>query len=114
MNFNVRFPIKFTDAAANKIKCLISNKKNPNLSLRIYIAGGGCSGFQYSFILDDKINDDDTKITSQGVSLLIDPMSLQYLSGSFLDYVEGLYGSRFVITNPNSKRTCSCGSSFSI
>lgn len=112
-NYTV-LPIQFTDAAANKVKALIVDEENSNLRLRIYITGGGCSGFQYGFTFDDKINEDDLTIEKQGVELIVDPMSLQYLVGSCVDYIEGLEGSRFVVTNPNAKTTCSCGSSFSI
>ena len=96
-------PINFTDAAANKVKTLVTEEENPNLKLRVYITGGGCSGFQY-----------DLAIEKNGVSLLIDPMSLQYLVGGTIDYVEGLQGSRFVVDNPNATTTCGCGSSFSV
>lgn len=106
--------IQFTDAAANKIKALIANEKNPNLRLRVYITGGGCSGFQYGFTFDDKSNKGDSIIKEQGVELIIDSISLQYLIGSSIDYIERLEGSRFTIINPNAKITCSCGSSFSI
>lgn len=107
-------PLQFTDAAANKVKFLIADEENPDLKLRVYITGGGCSGFQYGFTFDDKINEGDMMIEKQGVSLVVDPMSLQYLVGGSVDYTEGLEGSRFVVTNPNAKTTCGCGSSFSI
>ncbi|KYP97189.1 iron-sulfur cluster insertion protein ErpA [Sodalis-like endosymbiont of Proechinophthirus fluctus] len=107
-------PLQFTDLAANKVKNLILNEDNPNLKLRVYITGGGCSGFQYGFAFDDKMNADDFTIEKQGVALVVDPMSLQYLVGGSVDYSEGLEGSRFVITNPSAKITCGCGSSFSI
>ncbi|WP_367680492.1 iron-sulfur cluster insertion protein ErpA [Candidatus Fukatsuia anoeciicola] len=107
-------PLQFTDIAASKAKLLINNKDNPYLKLRVYITGGGCSGFQYSFIFDDTINNDDITIENQGVSLVIDPMSLQYLIGGTIDYTEGLKGSRFIVINPNAKITCGCGSSFGI
>ena len=107
-------PLEFTEAAANKVKFLIADEDNPELKLRVYITSGGCSGFQYGFTFDDKINDGDMTIEKQGVSLVVDPMSLQYLVGGCVDYTEGLEGSRFIVTNPNAKTTCGCGSSFSI
>lgn len=107
-------PLAFTEAAANKVKLLIADEENPSLKLRVYITGGGCSGFQYGFTFDDKMNDGDMTIEKQGVSLVVDPMSLQYLVGGTVDYTEGLEGSRFIVTNPNAKTTCGCGSSFSI
>lgn len=107
-------PINFTDAAANKVKTLVTEEENPNLKLRVYITGGGCSGFQYGFTFDEKVNEDDLAIEKNGVSLLVDPMSLQYLVGGTIDYVEGLQGSRFVVDNPNATTTCGCGSSFSV
>ncbi|AIR60835.1 iron-sulfur cluster insertion protein ErpA [Enterobacter sp. Ap-916] len=110
----VALPLQFTEAAANKVKSLIADEENPNLKLRVYITGGGCSGFQYGFTFDDQINDGDMTIEKQGVALVVDPMSLQYLVGGAVDYSEGLEGSRFVVTNPNAKSTCGCGSSFSI
>ncbi|MBX4180992.1 iron-sulfur cluster insertion protein ErpA [Sodalis sp. CWE] len=106
--------LNFTDSAAFKVKNLISKEKNKNLKLRVYITGGGCSGFQYRFIFDDKINRDDFVTKKQGVSLIVDSMSLQYLTGGSVDYDEGLEGSRFIVINPNVKTTCSCGLSFSI
>ena len=110
----VQFPIEMTDAAAAKVKALITEEANPELKLRVYITGGGCSGFQYGFTFDDQINDGDMTIEKQGVELVVDPMSLQYLVGGSVDYTEGLEGSRFIVTNPNAKSTCGCGSSFSI
>lgn len=107
-------PLQFTDAAANKVKFLIADEENPALKLRVYITGGGCSGFQYGFTFDDNVNEGDMTIDKQGVSLVVDPMSLQYLVGGTVDYTEGLEGSRFIVTNPNAKTTCGCGSSFSI
>ncbi|GAB2944458.1 iron-sulfur cluster insertion protein ErpA [Hafnia psychrotolerans] len=107
-------PLQFTEAAARKVKNLISDEENPELKLRVYITGGGCSGFQYGFTFDDKINDGDMTIEKSGVALVVDPMSLQYLVGGAVDYTEGLEGSRFIVTNPNAKTTCGCGSSFSI
>lgn len=114
MSDDVVVPLQFTEAAANKVKSLIADEENPDLKLRVYITGGGCSGFQYGFTFDDKINDGDMTIEKQGVSLVVDPMSLQYLVGGSVDYTEGLEGSRFVVNNPNAKSTCGCGSSFSI
>ncbi|BEI00018.1 iron-sulfur cluster insertion protein ErpA [Edwardsiella ictaluri] len=107
-------PLQFTDAAANKVKSLIADEDNPNLKLRVYITGGGCSGFQYGFTFDDKVNDGDMTIEKLGVALVVDAMSLQYLVGGSVDYTEGLEGSRFIVNNPNAKTTCGCGSSFSI
>lgn len=114
MSDEVVVPLQFTDAAANKVKDLIADEENPELKLRVYITGGGCSGFQYGFTFDDQVNDGDMTIERQGVALVVDPMSLQYLIGGSVDYSEGLEGSRFVVTNPNAKTTCGCGSSFSI
>ena len=114
MTDNIAVPLTFTDAAANKVKSLISEEENTNLKLRVYITGGGCSGFQYGFTFDDQINDGDLTIENQNVGLVVDPMSLQYLIGGTVDYTEGLDGSRFVVQNPNASSTCGCGSSFSI
>ncbi|WP_314283620.1 iron-sulfur cluster insertion protein ErpA [Haemophilus sputorum] len=111
---NIQVPLIFTDAAAKKVKSLIEGEDNPNLRLRVYITGGGCSGFQYGFTFDDQINDGDLTIENQNVGLVVDPMSLQYLIGGTVDYTEGLDGSRFVVQNPNASSTCGCGSSFSI
>ncbi|MGL4454692.1 MAG: iron-sulfur cluster insertion protein ErpA [Plesiomonas sp.] len=108
------FPLQFTDAAANKVKTLIAEENNPNLKLRVYITGGGCSGFQYGFTFDEAVNDGDMLIENSGVALVVDPMSLQYLIDGEVDYIDGLEGSRFVVQNPNAKSTCGCGSSFSI
>jgi len=105
--------LNFTDAAANKVKGLIEEEKNDSLKLRVFVSGGGCSGFQYGFTFDEVINDGDTEVEKNGVTLLIDPMSFQYLVGADIDYTEGLEGSQFVIRNPNAKTTCGCGSSFS-
>ena len=110
---NIQVPLIFTDAAAKKVKSLIEGEDNPNLRLRVYITGGGCSGFQYGFTFDDQINDGDLTIENQNVGLVVDPMSLQYLIGGTVDYTEGLDGSRFVVQNPNASSTCGCGSSFS-
>jgi iron-sulfur cluster insertion protein len=106
--------LNFTDAAAAKVKGLIEEEKNDNLKLRVFVSGGGCSGFQYGFTFDEVINDGDTTVTNDGVTLLIDPMSFQYLMGADIDYTEGLEGSQFVIRNPNATTTCGCGSSFSV
>ena len=106
--------IGFTDAAANKLKSLIAEEKNPKLKLRVFVSGGGCSGFQYGFEFDENVNDDDIKVEKSGVTMVIDAMSAQYLGGASVDYEEGLEGSRFVINNPNATSTCGCGSSFSI
>lgn len=106
-------PILFTDSAANKVKELILEEGNPDLKLRVFVTGGGCSGFQYGFTFEETANDDDTAMEKNGVTLLIDPMSYQYLVGAEIDYSEGLQGSQFVIKNPNATSTCGCGSSFS-
>lgn len=103
----------FTNAAAAKVKNLIESEDNPNLKLRVFISGGGCSGFQYGFTFDESINDGDTQVANGGVTLLIDPMSFQYLAGAEIDYKEDLQGSQFIIRNPNAQTTCGCGSSFS-
>ena len=103
----------FTDNAANKVKELIEEEGNPELKLRVFVTGGGCSGFQYGFTFDEEVNEDDTTMEKNGVKLLIDPMSYQYLLGAEIDYSEGLEGSQFVIRNPNATSTCGCGSSFS-
>ncbi len=107
-------PIDFTDSAATKVSALILEEGNPNLKLRIYVAGGGCSGFEYKFAFDESVNDDDTVIEKHAVSLLIDAVSFQYLAGASIDYQEGLEGARFVINNPNAASTCGCGQSFSV
>lgn len=107
-------PIQFTDAAANKVKSLISEEENPDLKLRVYVTGGGCSGFQYGFTFDEKVNAGDTQIERNGVLLVVDPMSLQYLVGGTVNYEEGLQGARFFVENPNATSTCGCGSSFTI
>jgi iron-sulfur cluster insertion protein len=107
-------PIHFTDSAANKIAELVAEEQNPDLKLRVFVQGGGCSGFQYGFTFDDTINEDDTAMTKNGVTLLVDAMSLQYLIGAEIDYKDDLQGSQFVINNPAAKSTCGCGSSFSV
>ena len=106
--------IDFTDNAANKVSALIQEEGNPNLKLRIFVSGGGCSGFEYNFAFDEAVNEDDMVIEKNAVSLLIDAMSFQYLTGASIDYLEGLEGARFVINNPNATSTCGCGSSFSV
>jgi len=106
--------IGFTEAAAEKLKLLISEEKNPRLKLRVFVTGGGCSGFQYGFDFDENINDDDIAVDKNGVTMVVDTMSAQYISGATVDYEEGLEGSRFVINNPNATSTCGCGASFSI
>ncbi len=111
---NPELPIQFTDSAAKKVLSLITEEENPSLKLRVYVTGGGCSGFQYGFTFDEKVNEGDMTIEKQGVSLVVDPMSLQYLVGGTVDYFEGLEGSRFVVNNPNATATCGCGSSFSV
>ncbi len=106
-------PIIFTSAAAAKVASLIEEEGNPSLMLRVYIQGGGCSGFQYGFTFEEILQDGDTEVVTDGVKLVIDPMSLQYLTGAEIDYSEGLQGAQFVIRNPNATTTCGCGSSFS-
>lgn len=107
-------PMVFTDAAAQKVKSLIEEEQNANLKLRVFITGGGCAGFSYGFTFDEEVAEDDTCIVNQDVTLVVDPMSFQYLEGAEVDYVEGLQGSQFKIHNPNATTTCGCGSSFSI
>ncbi len=106
-------PLVFTSAAASKVTALIQEEGNDGLMLRIYVQGGGCSGFQYGFTFDENETEGDTRVVKDGVTLLIDPMSMQYLMGAEVDYTEGLQGSQFVIRNPNASTTCGCGSSFS-
>ncbi len=107
-------PIVFTDAAAAKVAELVAEEGNPDLKLRVFVQGGGCSGFQYGFTFDEITNEDDTPMTKNGVTLLIDAMSLQYLIGAEIDYKDDLEGAQFVIRNPNATTTCGCGSSFSV
>lgn len=107
-------PLVFTDSAANKVKQLVQEENNPALMLRVFVSGGGCSGFQYGFTFDENIAEGDTKIVNGDVTLLVDPMSFQYLAGAEIDYQEGLEGAQFVIKNPQAKSTCGCGSSFSV
>ncbi|HEX4842278.1 MAG TPA: iron-sulfur cluster insertion protein ErpA [Limnobacter sp.] len=104
----------FTDAAAAKVRDLIEEEGNPNLKLRVFVQGGGCSGFQYGFTFDEDVNEDDTTLDKAGVTLLIDSMSFQYLTGAEIDYKEDINGAQFVIKNPNATTTCGCGSSFSV
>jgi iron-sulfur cluster insertion protein len=106
-------PLLFTDSAADKVKELIDEEGNPELKLRVFVTGGGCSGFQYGFTFEESVSDDDTAMEKGGVTLLIDPMSLQYLAGAEIDYQENVEGAQFVIKNPNATSTCGCGSSFS-
>ena len=106
-------PINFTDNAVKKVKDLILEEGTPELKLRVFVSGGGCSGMQYGFTFEESVNEDDTKVEKDNVTLLIDPMSLQYLTGSEIDYQDNVQGSQFVIKNPNATTTCGCGSSFS-
>ncbi|WP_018137831.1 MULTISPECIES: iron-sulfur cluster insertion protein ErpA [unclassified Thioalkalivibrio] len=114
MDMEIPSPLIFSDAAANKVKGLIEEENNDNLKLRVFVSGGGCSGFQYGFTFDETVGDGDTVVENGGVTLLIDPMSFQYLAGAEIDYTEGLEGAQFVIRNPNATTTCGCGSSFSV
>ena len=109
----VQEPLLFTNNAANKVKQLIEEEGNADLKLRVFVSVVGCSGFQYGFTFDEVTNEDDTVLNKNGVQLLIDPMSFQYLVGAEIDYQEGLEGAQFVIKNPNATTTCGCGSSFS-
>ena len=106
-------PIIFTDSAALKVGTLLKDEENSDLNLRVYVTGGGCAGFQYGFSFDENKDDSDTVVIKHGVSLIVDPMSVQYLMGAEIDFQEDLQGARFVIKNPNANTTCSCGSSFS-
>lgn len=107
-------PLVFTDRAAAKVADLIADEGNSDLKLRVFVTGGGCSGFQYGFTFDEIVSDDDATIKNGNVTLLVDPMSYQYLVGGTVDYTEGLEGSKFIVSNPNAETTCGCGSSFSI
>ena len=107
-------PMDFTAAAATKVRQLIAEEGNAEIKLRVFIQGGGCSGFQYGFEFDEAQNDDDFAIVTEGATLLVDPLSLQYLAGAVVDYSESLSGAQFVIRNPNAKTTCGCGSSFTV
>ncbi|HAU92261.1 MAG: iron-sulfur cluster insertion protein ErpA [Pseudomonadota bacterium] len=114
MSVEMALPIDFSDAAALKVRELVEEEENPNLKLRVYVTGGGCSGFQYGFTFDEKVNEGDMAIEKNEVTLVVDPMSLQYLVGGTVDYVDGLEGSRFLVNNPNATTTCGCGASFSV
>ena len=107
-------PIHLTERAVSKVKELISGEENPDLHLRVFVTGGGCSGFQYGFSFDEEHQDDDTEVVKDGVTVVIDGMSYQYLVGATVDYSESLTGSQFVIENPNASSTCGCGASFSL
>lgn len=107
-------PISMTSAAADKLKSLIVEEENERLMLRVYVTGGGCSGFQYGFAFDEEYQEDDTEVVRDGMKLVVDPLSFQYLVGSEVDYLENLEGARFTVTNPNASSTCGCGASFSI
>ena len=107
-------PLHFSDSAAEKVRQLIDEEGNPDLKLRVFVQGGGCSGFQYGFTFDEVVNEDDTTMEKNGVTLLIDSMSYQYLVGAEIDYKEDLEGAQFVIKNPNATTTCGCRSSFSV
>jgi iron-sulfur cluster insertion protein len=106
-------PLLLTDAAAAKVKSLVEEEDNEDLKLRVFVTGGGCSGFQYGFTFDESVNEGDTEVEKGGVTVLVDPMSIQYLTGAEIDYSEGLEGAQFIIRNPNATTTCGCGSSFS-
>ena len=112
-NLEPPMPLVFTDSAVAKVADLIAEEGNPDLKLRVFVQGGGCSGFQYGFTFDEAVNEDDTLVTEDNVTLLIDSMSFQYLVGAEIDYKEDINGSQFVIKNPNATTTCGCGSSFS-
>ncbi len=113
MGSDIPSPIIFTDAAASKVSALIKEEDNDQLKLRVFITGGGCSGFQYGFTFEEDIGEDDTQVEKNGVTLLVDPTSFQYLVGAEIDYTDGIEGAQFVIRNPNATTTCGCGSSFS-
>lgn len=113
MSTSTQPPLNFTDSAASKVSELIQEEENSDLSLRVFITGGGCSGFQYGFSFEEKIADDDIVVEKMDVRLLVDPLSFQYLRGAEIDYKDDVQGARFVIRNPNAKTTCGCGSSFS-
>ncbi len=107
-------PMIFTDSAASKVRELLLEEQNPDLKLRVYITGGGCSGFQYGFTFDENIAEGEITVDNGGMTLVIDPLSFQYLEGAEVDYAEDLSGARFVIRNPNATTTCGCGSSFAV
>ena len=113
-DIDIENPIIFTDNCCNKVKDLIAEEENPDLKLRVFVTGGGCSGFQYGFTFDEIVNEDDFSVEKDGLTFLIDPMSYQYLIGAEIDYSESLHGSQFIIRNPNATTTCGCGSSFSV
>lgn len=114
MTVETALPIEFSDTAAEKVRELVIEEENPDLKLRVYVTGGGCSGFQYGFTFDEKVNDGDLTINKNEVTLVVDPMSLQYLVGGEVDYIDNLDGARFLVNNPNATTTCGCGSSFSV
>jgi iron-sulfur cluster insertion protein len=117
MNIEVQLasaPLNVTDSAAEKVKQLLIEEDNPNLKLRVYVTGGGCSGFQYGFKFDEEVSEGDTDVEKNGVTVVVDPMSYQYLAGSEVDFIDDLEGARFVIRNPNASTTCGCGASFSV
>ena len=113
LNTETTAPLDFTQDAASKVLELIEDENNPDLKLRVYVQGGGCSGFQYGFTFDEEQQEDDMAIDKNGVRLLVDPMSFQYLVGAKIDYKDDMDGARFIINNPNASTTCGCGSSFS-
>lgn len=106
--------LEMTENAASKVKELLQDEDNQSLHLRVYVTGGGCSGFQYGFKFDENSTEEDTRVEKDGVVLLVDPLSIQYLAGSTVDYIDSLDGARFVVNNPNATATCGCGSSFSM
>ncbi|MFT7405782.1 iron-sulfur cluster insertion protein ErpA [Zhongshania sp.] len=106
--------LTLTDKAVTKVKNLVESESNDDLKLRVFVTGGGCSGFQYGFTFDEIAEEDDTLVQRDGVTVLVDPLSYQYIDGAQVDYTEGLEGSRFVVSNPNASTTCGCGSSFSV
>ena len=112
--FDQTTPLVFSDQAAKKVRSLVMEEENENLRLRVFVSGGGCSGFEYGFTFDDEVEDDDIEVENSGVSLVVDVLSFEYLAGSSIDYLEDLQGSRFVVVNPNAASTCGCGNSFSI
>jgi len=107
-------PLEFSDAAAEKVRELLDEEDNPSLKLRVFVSGGGCSGFQYGFTFDENVEEGDTVVEKSGVTLLIDAMSVMYLSGAEIDFSDGVEGAQFVIRNPNATTTCGCGNSFSV
>ena len=112
--FDQTSQLVFSDQAAKRVRSLIMEEENENLRLRVFVSGGGCSGFEYGFTFDDEVEDDDIEVENRGVSLVVDVLSFEYLAGSSIDYLEDLQGSRFVVVNPNAASTCGCGNSFSI